>query len=249
VRAAVEDARVDNSNDRLGAIIKRTRLAKRWSLDKLAGLSGVTAQTICKLENRQGGNVAAALAVLEALGLEFFPPVLPSRQHLRSLPAGIVVRKYEPVWSTPPHVIAAILKAFRRKRFCLDAASPNPPCQPCLRFFDGLTPETDGRNQTWVGDLVLCNPPYDDLPPWVDHGIAQYRAGHARCIVFIVPARPTKVMRRLRDAGATRFLLESRLKFGGSKNSGRFYTGIYVLGATDAELERLGATLPAHERM
>lgn len=250
--------------ERPGAKIKRAREGKRMTQPQLAELSGVTVQTLCKIENRDGGSVTAWLAVMGVLGLEFFPPVEPSRAHVGSL-QSVMIRKCASLHTTPLDFTASVLKAYGRKRFTVDVASPNPPCQPCERFFDGLTPETDGLLQPWPQhaplsplirragfvrpSLVWGNIPYDNIGAWIDKALAEHEA-RRHIINLLIPVRTSKPARAFRDAGAVRFWFDKRLAFGTAGAGGaKDDSMLYVLGATDAQLDALGRELPAHERL
>jgi hypothetical protein len=150
----------------------------------------------------------------------------------------------EPTWSTPPHVTAAVLQAFNSECFCLDPASPVPPVIPCERWF---TVKDDGLRQSWLGDLVWCNPPYGPghLQKWILKGIAEHEAGRARKLVLLIPARmETAGMRQLRKLGAAMFVLAKRLRFGGTTETAPWASLVAVLGASIAELAALERLLP-----
>lgn len=51
----------------------------------------------------------------------------------------------------------------------------------CEKFF---TKEQDGLKQSWAGERVWCNPPFDDIEPWVEKA---WRSDGAEIIVMIVP--------------------------------------------------------------
>jgi DNA N-6-adenine-methyltransferase (Dam) len=155
----------------------------------------------------------------------------------------------EPTWSTPPHVTAAVLRAFGCERFCLDPANTDPPTTPCERW---LTVKDDGLRHAWRGDLVWCNPPYGpgQLQKWILKGIAEHQAGHARKLVLLVPARmETTGMRRLREAGAALIVLNKRLKSGGTIKTAPWASLVAVLGGATAELVDLERFLPDGTRL
>lgn len=74
------------------------------------------------------------------------------------------------------------------------------------------TPEIDGLAQDWSGERVWCNPPYDDLTPWLEKAEQEVKA---ELIVMMLPAHRTdeewwhKHIEAHRDQGgrlSTRFL-------------------------------------------
>jgi len=159
------------------------------------------------------------------------------------------VESSAPTWSTPPHITAAVLEAFKRERFCLDPASPDPPVTPCRRFY---SVRHDGLAQSWSGELVWCNPPYGrgQLQRWIFKAIAEHQAGDARKVVLLVPARmETEGMCRLRDIGAAMLLLRRRLAFGTAGDRAPWASLVAVLGADAGELEALGRLLPDNRRI
>jgi hypothetical protein len=123
---------------------------------------------------------------------------------------------------------------------------------PCSRYF---TKATDGLAQNWDGDLVFVNPPYGhrgngELQRWITKAVEEFKAGHARKIVLLLPARyDTSGMRKLFEAGAATLLLMHRLKFGGLDVASPFASVVVVLGATDAEVVQLAKMLPDNRRL
>lgn len=227
----------------LATELRAARLKRKWTQAQLAKKAKLPIRCIQRCETG-GGSGEKLIAAFGALGLEIVPPPQP-RQHAYTI-AWDEVR--EPTWFTPPHVLDAVLRAFRRDRFCLDVASPDPPTVPCERFY---TKDDDGLAQPWNGDLVWANPPYDEKPglrAWIEKGVAEYRAKNIRCLCVIIPNRgSTSGHRLIRKAGAAIFEFHSRLKFGGRKSGPETNSLLYVLGATDGELEQLETTLPPHD--
>lgn len=70
------------------------------------------------------------------------------------------------------------------------------------------TPEDDGLTQPWAGERVWCNPPYDDISPWVARG------PEAHLAVYLLPARTDqRWFHRALDAGARVEFIKGRVSF------------------------------------
>lgn len=85
--------------------------------------------------------------------------------------------------ATDPALFARLHQRFN---FTLDAAAlPHNAKLP--RYF---TPEDNGLEQSWAGERVWCNPPYSDIPTWLEK--AWDEVGHAALIVMLLPANRTE---------------------------------------------------------
>jgi phage N-6-adenine-methyltransferase len=83
-------------------------------------------------------------------------------------------------WYTPPEVYDPLNAEFR---FTVDACATAESAK-CPRFYTELQ---DGLVQDYAGEMVWNNPPYSDIPPWVDLAWEQLRRG-ARGWVQLLPA-------------------------------------------------------------
>jgi len=114
-------------------------------------------------------------------------------------------------WSTPSDLYAALDAEFS---FTLDPC----PMDDAERIMD-----QDGLARSWAGERVFCNPPYDNIYPWLD------KACEADLAVYLLPARTDT--RWFHDyalkANEIRFL-RGRLKFGGSPHNAPFPSLILV---------------------
>lgn len=74
----------------------------------------------------------------------------------------------------------------RRFGFTIDVAA-SPANAQLDRFY---TVEQNGLEQSWVGEMVWCNPPYSDIEPWIikAHGEWNKACG----IVMLLPANRTE---------------------------------------------------------
>jgi hypothetical protein len=189
----------------------------------------VSRQTIAAFESGGEGRVRVLLAVAKAMKV---------RVTLVADTRGV------PTWFTPPHLLDALYSVF--DIFDLDPCSPDPPTVKCRAYF---TEADDGLRQAWHG-AVYCNPPYEALPEWTAKMLKEFQSGRVHKLIGLVPAYlGTQAWRRIRSSGAAIFVLDSRLKFGGRSNTARFPSAIPVWGATDLELNRLAAALPANHRL
>ena len=78
-----------------------------------------------------------------------------------------------------------------------------------------FTEEIDALQQQWWGH-VWCNPPYNDIGPWIDHGLKMLREGNVLSLTYLVPASTcTKWFKRAWDAAEQVVFISGRLKFEG----------------------------------
>lgn len=111
-------------------------------------------------------------------------------------------------------------------QFSVDAAA-NASNTKCERFYDL---SNSGLEQSWWGERVWCNPPYSDIPAWVEKAAYEQEMG-ASVIVMLLPANRTEQkwwqawIEPHRDQGlawpiiTTRFLAK-RINFGVPGNEG-----------------------------
>ena len=85
---------------------------------------------------------------------------------------------------TPPALFRELERRFGRGKFTLDAAASATDALCDLYF----TEEQDALKQTWSG-RVFCNPPYQDILPWVKHAHCAVVEDHAEVVVMLLPAR------------------------------------------------------------
>lgn len=114
-------------------------------------------------------------------------------------------------WSTPKSVYDLLNAEFA---FDFD------PCPLGESQSDGTAP----LFTNWGGRRVFCNPPYDNIAPFLE------RAPEAELAVFLVPARTdTKWFHNLvlPTVSEIRFI-KGRLRFGESKNSAPFPSMICI---------------------
>ena len=85
---------------------------------------------------------------------------------------------------TPPELFVPISERFGG--FTIDVAAA-PHNTKCERFYDR---HQDGTEQSWQGERVWCNPPYNatDLARFVEHAWSEWDKGGVELIVMLVPA-------------------------------------------------------------
>lgn len=111
--------------------------------------------------------------------------------------------KRSQTWQTPP---AFFEKLHDRFRFTMDGASLDD---------NALLPRhsTETQPLSWVGERVFCNPPWSNIPPFIE------LAATADLAVLLVPARTNaRWFHRALQLGATVDYFKPKLKFVGAKH-------------------------------
>lgn len=107
------------------------------------------------------------------------------------------------VWRTPPDFFHSLHDEYH---FTLDGAADNGNA-----LLPRASTPTDPR--PWIGERVFCNPPWSDIPPFVE------TAPSADLAVLLVPARTNcRWFHRALDLGATVRFFKPKLKFVGAKH-------------------------------
>ena len=86
-------------------------------------------------------------------------------------------------WGTPPEVWRPISRAVGG--FDLDPCSGAEQSRIASSAY---TIEDDGLRQSWFG-AVWINPPYSDIPPWLECSIAEVRQDNVDTVVLLLPVR------------------------------------------------------------
>lgn len=144
---------------------------------------------------------------------------------------------------TPPHLFAQWHREFR---FTVDAASA-PIAAKLSRFWSR---EDNGLAQSWGRERVWCNPPYSNIPAWVEKAHHAMTAEGCELVAMLLPATRSEqpwwqeYVEPYRDRPAlvgaafrlsTRFLAK-RIAFGrpdnptaeGAKETGKFPSVLLV---------------------
>jgi phage N-6-adenine-methyltransferase len=131
-----------------------------------------------------------------------------------------------PEWHTPKNIVELI-------HSCLGGVDLDPcsnsklnPNVPATHLF---TKDDDGLRFDWYGKVYM-NPPYGrEIGRWVEKLAYQYREGHTKEGLALVPARvDTDWFKSFRDFPAC--FIDGRLKFSGSDNSAPFPSAMFYLG-------------------
>jgi hypothetical protein len=105
-------------------------------------------------------------------------------------------------WCTPPEFFAPLHAEYA---FTMDGASENG---------NALLPRasTEAKPLSWRGERVFCNPPWSNIPPFVEE------AARAEFACLLVPARTNaRWFHRALELGATARFFSGRLRFVGAK--------------------------------
>lgn len=126
----------------------------------------------------------------------------------------LVVPRERDKWATPQPFFDLVDAEFG---FTLDVCAL-PESAKCEQFY---TPENDGLKQPWTG-RVWCNPPYSEIPAWMERGHQAVTSGECEVVVFLVPSRTgTAWFHEFALKHEVRYL-RGRLKFVGAPNSAPF---------------------------
>jgi len=123
-------------------------------------------------------------------------------------------------WETPPNLFADLDSEFH---FTLDVCAL-PENAKCARYF---TPEQDGLQQDWSGEVCWMNPPYGRaIGTWMHKAYEASKQGAT--VVCLVPARTCSAWWHDYAAkGEVRFI-RGRVKFVGSKWNAPFPSAIVI---------------------
>ena len=85
-------------------------------------------------------------------------------------------------WRTPQHLFEMLNEKYGPFTIDLAASAENALCD---RYY---TKEDDALAQCWGGEVGFCNPPYDDIEPWIEKAMEASVHDHA-FTVFVLPVR------------------------------------------------------------
>lgn len=150
-------------------------------------------------------------------------------------------------WYTPPALLRAVLDGLGLDRFDLDPASPDPPTAPTQRHYT----ERDGALWLpWTAETVWLNPPYDQVPAWLDKAGDEIAAGRAQRLLALIPYRPeTGYFRALLTEPCRIIIFDRRIHFGGRVNHLDSSSALICWGLDEPDLIRLAAHLPANHEL
>lgn len=126
-------------------------------------------------------------------------------------------------WETPDTIFNSLNQEFH---FDIDIASSKSNAK-CNKFF---TKDDDALSKDWstLGN-VFCNPPYNELPIWVEKAYQESLIKHDGVIVLLITARPETVYwhKFIFKKAEIRFI-KGRLKFSNAKSSAPFPSAIVI---------------------
>jgi phage N-6-adenine-methyltransferase len=103
------------------------------------------------------------------------------RRYRRRLKRSVHFRSEKQTWGTPQEVFDAWDARFH---FTVDVCAL-PENAKCVRYF---TPDQDGLQQDWGGEVCWCNPPYGKaIAAWVRKAYEASKAG--ALVVCLLPSR------------------------------------------------------------
>lgn len=102
------------------------------------------------------------------------------------------------LWETPWQVVTALARRYCSGLFDLDVCAEAHNSK-ANRFF---SEQDNGLAQTWDAASVWCNPPYSNIPPWIEKAILETREGRTSVVVMLLPARTDTWFHRLRELEA-----------------------------------------------
>ena len=124
------------------------------------------------------------------------------------------------IWAIPKDFFNSLNAEFN---FTLDPCAL-PENAKCKKFY---TPEQNGLNQDWSGEIVFCNPPYSEVSKWVEKAYSEAKRG-AKTVMLIPSRTDTKWFHEfIYQKHEIRFV-KGRLKFGDQKNSAPFPSMVVV---------------------
>ena len=123
-------------------------------------------------------------------------------------------------WATPQKVFDDLDAEFH---FTLDPCCTHENAK-CEKHY---TVEDDGLSKSWGGEIVFCNPPYNQLPRWAKKCYEEHLNGTT--IVMLIPARTdTRWFHDYMYGKAEIRFIKGRLKYGDGKSSAPFPSMIVI---------------------
>ena len=123
-------------------------------------------------------------------------------------------------WATPQKVFDDLDAEFH---FTLDPCCTHENAK-CEKHY---TVEDDGLSKSWGGEIVFCNPPYNQNPRWAKKCYEEHLNGTT--IVMLIPARTdTRWFHDYMYGKAEIRFIKGRLKYGDGKSSAPFPSMIVI---------------------
>lgn len=141
---------------------------------------------------------------------------------------------------TPQELFDALNSEFG---FTLDAAASAENAK-CERYF---TIADNAVRQSWAKESVWMNPPYSQLPPWIDKAIASAHEGATVVALLPVTSGSRWFDTCMLHADEVRFI-EGRLAFNGMDQPAKFPSCVFVFYPRSGELPAMGRFVPRTNR-
>lgn len=126
------------------------------------------------------------------------------------------------VWATPQDFFDTLNEEFH---FTLDPCAL-PENAKCSKYF---TPEDDGLQQDWDGEIVFCNPPYcRKVSDWVKKAYYESKKPNTRVVMLLAARTDTKWFHEYIYNKAELRFIKGRLKFGDNKRNAQFPSMIVI---------------------
>lgn len=110
-------------------------------------------------------------------------------------------------WAHVTHYVSFATPEYLKEAIDKEFGITLDPC-PLNSSFDPAT-DQDGLLLNWDGHHVFCNPPWNNISPWVEKALES-----SALTVFVLPARTdTAWFHRLYNAGAEIRLFRKRVRF------------------------------------
>nr|WP_294529433.1 DNA N-6-adenine-methyltransferase [uncultured Rhodopila sp.] len=214
---------------------KRRRLSRRTA----AALAGTSVPAIESIERSGKVHVAGIEALGRAIGAGLC--LIPKGTAV-GFWTGPAASSVEQDWYTPGWLLERVVGVVGP--FDTDPCSPGRG-RTAVRAKLHFTAADDGLNQAWPG-LCWLNPPYGrDIGRWLAKARHEVDAGHARCVVGLVPARTDTVWWHSEVASwADAVLLKGRLTFEGADGAAPFPSAIIAYGLSVEQRDQLFRVFP-----
>jgi phage N-6-adenine-methyltransferase len=124
-------------------------------------------------------------------------------------------------WYTPKDKFKALDDEFH---FTIDVCA-DPENATCKRYY---TPEQDGLQQDWTGEVVFCNPPYSQVARWIHKAYEASKTGTTLVVCVVSASVDTDWFQTYVLPYAEYRFPKGRWKFGGSRHNAPRPTAIVI---------------------
>jgi phage N-6-adenine-methyltransferase len=213
----------------LGERIRKLRLRRGWSQEKLASRAGVSAMAVGRLESGNA-RMKTLAAVIEVLA--------PSTAKIAENAGDQYKKGSKDFRFTPRDVLDRIHAVIGT--IDLDPAADRDALVVARRFFYA---EEDGLTQPWQGDTVFCNPPYSRTTAFIRKAHRSWRDRECRVILMLLPVRTE--IHAFHDClvgTADIFFLRGAIAFerpSGDRAKAPFGSMIVIYGSNERMIERV----------